>query len=361
MLRKTLLDILKEEKCWFEFKHLSDLGEEERLDKMRRAFEAALSYNDDDSAASIVHHLVAAADDVDDPSGFLDSPTSRASQEAVRILTGMEPETERRVYSRNGYRLFPLTRKSLIGIVVKRWSLVEDEDVSDSLFDFLCRLRPRDGAEHNVIEALVRENTGSEFQYVRAIRQHQRLLRSGGSVSYHQGAGSAIAKMLSLAWARNATQNEKERVFAAVLPLSGVTDAGAYEALATFSGWLANRTDGLKLLKESLAAVSGVKSVRTSFSFSDDVSEKHPEPGQFVVGCTVRVTLHGFEGGDEVEEVDDHEHLIRDYFPELHECVIAWQESERGFRPVKLVVNSHFPARPGQKDAKSVTVRSWYE
>lgn len=355
MSRKKLADILQQEKRWFEYNHLRKLTPEEQIDELCEMFSLVVKERDDETAARTARWIVAAVDDLNDPSGKVESPTLDATECARHLFLVLTDALDS-----DGFMYCPMleTKKALLSVIIRYWSMTSDEDESDELFDFLCDIRSEDKREWQMIEALIREGTGPEFPYDRAVRQHLRLLRKDDWVGSEYGARAGIARTLAMAWARNASEHEQKRMLSAILPLTGVIGEGAHKALATFSGWLANRISDTNPLRGRLCDLDPKLQVEVGFDFSDDVREAHPEPGQFVVGCSVIVTTEGFGKADEV--ITDDGSLVEDHFPDIHRCVTEWLEHDGGFLPILLKVNHRFEARPGQ-EAKSVTVRRWYD
>lgn len=195
-------------------------------------------------------------------------PDSR--DEKVRVPINGDRDTELRSVDAPA---FPVTKRTLLMEIVRRWRKTDDEEEADRLFDFLCGLKLKHAEDRELLEKTVREEgtigylddngrITMPFPPQRAARHFLELMRRKlEKGSRYRCEFTGLARLLSIAWIRNGKEDQRMNWMRAVLPMFASSDA-AFDALQGCASELAALDAKVEVLLKELKGNSPFNSCR---------------------------------------------------------------------------------------------------
>ena len=110
------------------------------------------------------------------------------------------------------------TKRYLLGVVARWWCDTEDEEEADTLFEFFLNAPTRFNEEVEMLEKVLRNETGHDFP-VTHLGRHISTLAPEGIPDYNLRDQIKILKILKLAWVRNQDGAQMGSIARALLPL----------------------------------------------------------------------------------------------------------------------------------------------
>ncbi len=344
---RSVRSFLQEKGHWAELRLLE--GEQPRSCAVTlwSLFCRAAEDGDDESSVRMFTWLMHATDDIyflpllgendvlphsEEVNAAKDAASKARSLEAMgswRVLPTTEVQAD--------YPALLKTKKYLLTEIVGRWRQTEDEEEADQLFDFLIGLKLNSVKERDIFQTVVRENgTNTGFPPARAARHYLNLTRQCSLELLRRNYGpdshlSEFAKMLSIAWIRNSTYDQRARAMLVAMPVHDSSDEAA-EALGEISQFIAEVAVAVEVLKKQVklqySAVGPKLSARYSVSGSHNVELTVEFPSRWN-------NLNSYLMNSKRWQFD--ENKAHDKFDELVELVQKWRE-EHSDHAIRLVM-----------------------